>query len=77
MQVTYKRKYIPVERSLSQAIREKMKVLREFYVVDKNNEKEIKQMLIDAVKAEPDKSFDVVIDRVAHTLIERKLNSVK
>lgn len=69
--------YVSTERTLAQAIREKMKVLREFYVVDKNNEKEIKQQLLDAVKAEPDKDFDIVLDRVAHTMIERKLDSVK
>ena len=69
--------YIPVPRNLNQAIKEKMKVLREFYVVDKDNEKEIKQQLIDAVDAEPEKDFDIVLDRVAHTLIERKLNQVR
>lgn len=67
--------YVPVERTLDQAIREKMKVLKDFYVVDSKNEKEIKQQLIDAVHAEPNKDFDIVLDRVAHTLIQRKLNT--
>ena len=77
MRVVQKVNYVADERTLPQAIREKMKVLREFYVVDKNNEKEIKQKLLDAVRAEPDKNFDIVLDRVAHTMIERKLNSVR
>lgn len=77
MQVTIRSHYVPAERTLNQAIQEKMKVLKEFYVVDRNNEKQIKQRLIDAVNAEPTKDFDIVLDRVAQTLIKEKLDSVR
>lgn len=74
MQVTQRLPHIPSERTFEQAINEKMKVLRDFYIVDKRNEKIIEQKLIDAVKAEPNKNFDIVIDRVAHTMIMNRLN---
>lgn len=76
MQVVRHYNYVPVERTLDQAIQEKIKVLKEFYVVDNRNEETIKQQLIDAVNAEPNKNFDIVIDRVAHTLIQRKLSDL-
>lgn len=59
--------------TVKEAIRAKMKVPREFYVVDQHNEREIKALLQDAVKAEPDKDYEHVLDRVAHTLIAKKL----
>lgn len=77
MKVIIPSRYVPAERTLDQAIREKMKVLKEFYIVNKDNEEQIEQKLRAAVEAEPDKDFDIVLDRVAHTMIERKLNGVK
>lgn len=70
-------RYVPVVRTLKQAVTEKMKVLREFYIVDKDNEQKIEQQLISAVNAEPGTHFDIVLDRVAHTLIEQKLDSAE
>jgi hypothetical protein len=69
--------HVPAKRTLNQAIQEKMKVLKEFYVVNGDNEDKIKQRLINAVNAEPTKDFDIVLDRVAQTLIKEKLDSVR
>ena len=77
MNVIIHNPYVAPERTAKQAINEKMKVLREFYVVDDNNESEIKSLLTQAVEAEPNKNFDIVLDRVAHSLIEKKLDSVQ
>lgn len=65
---------IPSGRTADQAIQEKLKVLREFHIVDDRNEKSIKQKLIEAVEAEPKKNFDIILDRVAHTMIMNYLN---
>ena len=71
--IVNRRCYIPVERKPDQAIKEKMKVLREFYVVNGRNEAQIKQQLIDAVNNEPNKHFDIVLDRVARDMITNVL----
>lgn len=77
MNVIVHKKYVPAERTLEQAIKEKMQVLEEFYVVNGKNEKDIRNQLISAVEAEPDKDFDIVLDRVAHTMITKKLDGVR
>ena len=59
--------------TVKQAVAEKMKVLREFYIVDKTNESEIKSELMAAIKARPDADYEVVLDQVAHRLISEKL----
>ena len=61
---------------VERAIDEKMKVLEEFYIVNDHNEKTIRDRLTAAVKAEPDKDYDVVLDRVAKKFIEEKFNSL-
>lgn len=55
------------------AIEAKMKVLREFYVVDSSNEREIRGKLQAAINANPEKDYELVLDRVAHSMIEKKL----
>lgn len=74
MNVIMHKYYTPVERTLSQAVSEKLKVLREFCVVDYKNERQIKNQLLAAVKAEPNKDFDIVLDRVARSMIDKKLS---
>lgn len=73
---TDSRWYAPRKPSVKEAINAKMKVLREFYIVDKDNEDEIRNQLEAAIKAHPDEDYERVLDRVAHTMIERKLDSV-
>lgn len=63
-----------VKPSLKQAIDIKMKVLREFHVVDKNNEAAIRKELKDAVDANPKRDYEIVLDQVAHKLIMARLN---
>jgi hypothetical protein len=69
------RHYTPQKPSVKEAVDAKMKVLREFYIVDKTNEFEIRTMLHGAIQAQPNKDYELVLDRVAHKLIEEKLNS--
>jgi hypothetical protein len=57
------------------AVKDKLNVLREFQVVDKNNEHDIKRIHENAIQAEPNKDFQIILDRVSHTLIMNKLNS--
>lgn len=64
-------------RTVEKAIEEKMKVLEEFYVVDKNNEREIRAMLWEAIHKYPNRDFDIVLDQVAKALISEKLNGLK
>ena len=60
--------------SLKQAIKEKMRVLSEFFVVNEKNEREIENMLKQAVAAAPHRDYEVVLDHIARKLIFEKLN---
>ena len=65
--------YTPDKPSVKEAINAKMKVLREFYVVDDSNEREIRGELKAAVNAHPGRDYELVLDQVAHTMIMEKL----
>lgn len=65
--------YYNPTRGSKQAIDEKIKVLKEFYVVDKDNEHIVRERLEKAVADHPDEDFDRIIDRVAWQMIEQKL----
>lgn len=67
------KKYVPVKRDPNKAIDDKMKVLREFCVVDRRNEQQIEQMLIDAINANPERDYEIVLDQVARALIKKRL----
>ena len=56
-----------------QVINAKIQVLRDFYIVDDKNEDEIRNLLECALRAEPHKDRDVILDREAKKLIEEKL----
>lgn len=60
--------------TVKQAIAAKMRVLRDFYIVDDNNESKIKQQLVDAINNTPNKDYEIILDQVAHKLIADKLN---
>lgn len=64
-------------RTAKKAVEEKMLVLEEFCIVDKNNEREIRAMLWEAIHKYPNRDFDIVLDQVAKALISEKLNSLK
>ena len=62
--------------SLKTLVNHKMKVLREFYVVDDSNEKEIKKYLkdyLDRMMIEcPNRDPQVILDQAARPLIQKK-----
>lgn len=60
-------------RTPQKAIDEKIKVLREFYVVDTRNEDAVREKLEKAIAERPDVHFDTVIDRIAKQMIAEKL----
>ena len=67
---------ISVHHDVKMAVESKLRVLRDFYVVDIHNEERIRRQLFKAVEDEPNKDFNTVLDRVAKQLITEKLNSV-
>lgn len=63
-------------RTAEIAIRQKIKVLKDFYVIDETDPRSeilMREKLEKAVAAEPDKHFDLVLDRLARDLIRDKL----
>lgn len=64
--------YTP-RRTRDQAIQQKLKVLRGFYIVNNENEEEYRKVLLLAVQDEPNTHYDIVLDRVARRLIAEKL----
>lgn len=69
------RNYDP-KRTPEQAVREKMKVLREFFVVDDDNYDSIYKELLGRVCMHPEYDFDRVLDRAARTMIDDRLGRI-
>lgn len=63
----------PSSRTPQKAIDEKIKVLREFCVVDTRNEDAVRERLEKAIAERPDAHFDTVVDRIAKQMIAEKL----
>ena len=63
----------PSTRTAKKAIEEKLKVLREFCIVDIRNEAMIRERLEKAIADKPDLNFDLVLDREARRMISEKL----
>lgn len=55
------------------AVKEKLKVLREFYIVDDENEESFKHQMERAIAENPDVHFDRVLDGFARKLISEKM----
>ena len=70
IQKTTKSKKSPVDTY----IHKKIKLLKEFTVVNEGNEEEIKGMLYDAVKKYSNRNHEIIVDAVARHLIKQKLN---
>ena len=70
IQKTTKGKKSPVDTY----IHKKIKLLKDFTVVDEDNEEEIKGMLYDAVKKYPNRNHEIIIDAVARNLIKKRLD---
>ena len=62
-------RYVTPER----AIEDKLKVLRDFCIVNDENEERYRKVLLLAVRDEPNTQFDIVLDRVAKKLIGDKM----
>lgn len=61
------------KRDAKQAINEKIKVLKDFYIVDKRNEESIRAQMQAELDKRPDVEFDRVLDSFAKKLIGEKL----
>ena len=70
IQKTTKSKKSPVDIY----IHKKIKLLKDFTVVNKDNEEEIEGMLYEAVEEYPNRNYEVIIDAVARHLIKQRLD---
>ena len=70
IQKTNKSKKSPVDTY----IHKKIKLLKDFTVVNEDNEEEIKGMLYEAVEKYPNRNYEVIIDAVARHLIKQRLD---
>ena len=70
IQRTTKSKKSPVDTY----IHKKIKLLKDFTVVNEDNEEEIKGMLYEAVEKYPNRNYEVIIDAVARHLIKQRLD---
>lgn len=70
IQKTTKSKKSPVDTY----IHKKIKLLKDFTVVNEDNEEEIKGRLYDAVKKYPNRNHEIIIDAVARHLIKKRLD---
>ena len=70
IQKTTKSKKSPVDTY----IHKKIKLLKDFTVVNEDNEEEIKGMLYGSVKKYPNRNHEIIIDAVARHLIKKRLD---
>lgn len=66
--------YAPKERSTKQVINEKIRVLRDFCIVDDKNENSVRNKLLAEINNNPDKDPDIIADRIARRMISDKLS---
>lgn len=59
--------------TVEEAVAAKMKVLEDFYIVTDHTRGRIQDLLEDAIAANPNNDYELVLDRVAYTLISQKL----
>ena len=62
--------------TVDEAVAEKMKVLEELCVVTNSNKNKIRKQLENAIAANPDKDYEHILDRVAHTLIAKRYEHI-
>ena len=70
IQKTTKSKKSPVDTY----IHKKIKLLKDFTVINEDNEEEIKRMLYDTVKKYSNRNHEVIVDAVARHLIKQRLD---
>lgn len=59
-----------------EAVKAKMKVLKEFHVVNKRNAAEIETYLWSEIAKHSTRDYEIVLDQAAHTLIDRKMREL-
>ena len=62
-------------RSTKLVINEKIRVLRDFCIVDDSNEIAIRNRLLAEINSNPDKDPDIIADRIARRMISDKLTA--
>ena len=65
-------KYTTPERS----VETKLRVLKDFHIVNRTNEEEYRKVLLLALRDDPKTQHDIVLDRVAKKLIAEKIYGV-
>lgn len=70
-----RRYYKNVSRSVNGIINDKLTVLRDFGVVDDNNEDTIRDMLVKALEQYPTSDPEYIVDRTARPMIMQKLGA--
>lgn len=61
-----------LQRGVNDAINEKIKVLKDFYIVDKRNEETVRAQMKAEIERRSDVDFDRVLDSFAKKLIDKK-----
>lgn len=59
--------------TFKQALKNKIRVLRDFYIVDDDNEEEYRNLLIDAVAKYPGRDYELILDKTATAIIMNRL----
>lgn len=62
-----------VKKTPKTIINNKIRVLKDFYVVDETNEDKLRKKMEQALKDHPNEDPEVVLDHFAHPLIQEKL----
>ena len=60
-------------RSIETVVEEKIRILRDFYIVDDTNEKDIRMEFRTELRKNAGKDLDIVADRLAKRYISEKL----
>ena len=60
--------------TLKQAVNEKLRILRDFCIVDDKNKREYKGILLEAVSKYPNRDYEVVLDQAVAKILTERFN---
>lgn len=60
--------------TLKQAVSEKLRILRDFCIVDDKNKREYKGILLDAVAKYPNRDYEIVLDQITAKLLTERFD---
>lgn len=60
--------------TVDEAVRNKLRVLRQFEIVNQKNKKEIESILRDAIARHPGRDIEIVLDQAAFDIIHKQFN---